>query len=53
LEISVPALKQTNFSAEVTWSGLVMDRAFDFCSVPQSQLQPLVSGLEGEKAMVG
>jgi hypothetical protein len=44
----MPALKRTNFSAEVTWLGLVMDRVLDLCAVPQSQLQLRFAGPEGE-----
>jgi hypothetical protein len=48
LEISMSALKRTNFFAEVTWLGLVMDRVLDLCAVPQSQLQLRFAGPEGE-----
>jgi hypothetical protein len=44
----MPALKRTNFSAEVKWLGLVTDRERDLCAVPQSQLQMRFVGPEGE-----
>ena len=44
----MPALIPTEFSAEVTWLGLVPDRQSDLCAVPQTELMMWFSGPEGD-----